>query len=281
MWKGFVSFGLVAIPVQLVNAVESHSEIHFHLLHKKDQGRIRNKRVCELCGQDVPWPDIVKGYEYDDDLFVTVTDEDFEKADVGQSSTIDILDFVKASEVDPRLFERPTYLEPQRGGEKPYALLRTTLEKSGRVGIAKIVLRTRQSLACLMPWDAVLLLEILRFPDEVRGTSELKVPGKAAVPARELELAQKLVSQMSGRFDPEKYRDDWKEKIEAILEEKTKGLVPEARGRAPVATRPLDLVKVLERSLAGREPATVDGDGASRGRKKTAAHARSKRKRAA
>lgn len=267
MWKGFVTFGLVTIPVQLLNAVEGREEIHFHLLHRQDQGRIRNKRVCEVCGKDVAWGEIVKGYEHEKDSYVVMDESDFAKADVGASASIEILDFVDVDALDARSFDRPCYLEPQRGGDRPYALLREALRKTKKAGIAKIVLRTRQSLAWIAPLGDALLLEIIRFADEVRGTEGLSLPPAKLAHERpkELELASKLIEQMSSPLDLAKYEDDWKVKVEAILEEKTKGASPRSRGTAPSPTRVADLVSVLERSLSSRATAGHDGAGGNGG----------------
>ena len=185
-----------------------------------------------------------------------MTDEDFARADLGSSSAIEIQDFVDASALDPRFFERPCYLEPQRGGERPYALLREALRETGKAGIAKLVIRTRQSLACLVPRGDVLLLEILRFADEVRDPGELSLPPASMARERkaELELAKKLVLQMSSPLRLEKYEDDWKTKVQAVLEEKTRRGSTAAHGHSPAPTRVADLVSALRRSLATHEP---------------------------
>jgi DNA end-binding protein Ku len=252
MWKGFLSFGLVTIPVQLYSAVESREELHFNLLHKKDDGKIRYQRVCEVDGEAVEWADVVKGWKTPDGGYVEVTDEDFEKADVARSSTIDIQDFCAAAEIEPSYFDRPLFIAPQKGGEKPYALLREALKERGRVGVAKVVLRQREQLCCVRPVGDALELEILRFADEVRDPGELDLPGAKGVPARELALAGRLVDEMTAPFDIKQYKDEYKAKLRAIIDEKVAGKEPAPRGEAPKATRVTDLMKVLERSLATR-----------------------------
>ena len=252
-----MSFGLVTIPVQLYSAVDSHDELKFHLLHAKDKGRVRYRRTCETCGEEVPWQDVVKGIEHGEG-YIEFTDEDFEKADVQGSSTIDIQDFVNASEIDPKYFERPAYLEPQKGADRPYVLLREALRKSAKVGLAKIVIRSRQHLACVKPDGDGILLELMRFADEVRGTGDLKLPKGEDARERELELAERLIADMTVPFEIAKYKDDYREKLEEIVREKTAGAPVVTHGESPAATKVTDLMETLEKSLAalGTKPAT-------------------------
>lgn len=252
MWKGFVSFGLVTIPVRLYSAIERAEEIRFHLLHAKDRGKIRNKRVCELEGVEVAWQDIVKGYEVAKGEYVEITDEDLAKADVRAAQTVDILDFVKADEIDPKYFEQPYYIEPQKGSEKPYALLREALRRSGKVGVAKVVLRSREQLTCVRPDGNALVLEVMRFANEVREPADLNLPQAALAREAELGLAEELVDRMSAPFDITKYKDELKEKLEAIIREKIAGREPTPRGEAPKPTSVVDLMAALERSLTAK-----------------------------
>jgi DNA end-binding protein Ku len=231
--------------------VDGHDELKFHLLHAKDKGRVRYRRTCEACGEEVPWQDVVKGIEHGEG-YIEFTDEDFEKADVQGSSTIDIQDFVNAVEIDPKYFERPAYLEPQKGAERPYVLLREALRKAGKVGLAKLVIRSRQHLACVKPDGDGILLELMRFADEVRGTGDLKLPKGEEARERELDLAQKLIEDMTVPFQIAKYKDDYREKLEEIVREKTAGAEPIVHGEAPAATKVADLMAVLEKSLAER-----------------------------
>jgi len=252
MWKGFMSFGLVTIPVQLYSAIDAHDEVKFNLIHAKDKGRIRYKRTCESCGEEVAWPDVVKGIEHGDGQYVEFTEADFEKADVHGTSTIDIQDFVSAAEIDPKYFERPAYLEPQKGGERPYALLREALRKAGKVGLAKIVIRSRQHLACVKPDGNGILLEMMRFADEVRSPEGLKLPPAEEARERELDLATKLIADMTVAFEIGKYKDDYRERLAEMIREKTSGLEPVAHGEAGGPTKIVDLMAVLEKSLAER-----------------------------
>jgi len=253
MWKGFMTFGLVTIPVRLYSAVESGSDVKFNLLHAKDRGRIRYRRTCEVCGQEIEWKDTVKGYEYAEGEYVEMTDEDFAKADIGASQSIEIKDFVDAREIDTKYFEHPYYPEPQKGGEKPYALLREALRRTGRSGVAKVVFRSREQLACVRPdADGVILLEVMRFADEVRAPAELKVPGDTGIEEREMDLARTLIDHMTAPFDISSYHDEYREKIDGILREKVAGAEPAARGQVPTPTKVVDLMKVLQRSLEER-----------------------------
>ncbi|MEZ0229983.1 MAG: Ku protein [Planctomycetota bacterium] len=254
MWKGFLSFGLVTFPVQLYSAVESAEELHFSLLHEKDDGKIRYKRVCEECGEEVDWSQVVKGWKTDEGM-IEVTEEDFEKADVARSSTIDVQDFCAADEIEPSYFERPMFIAPQKGGAKPYALLREALKERGRIGIAKVVLRQREQLCCVRPVGDALELEVMRYADELRDPSELDLPADAEARPRERELAGRLIDEMTAPFDISKYQDEYKAKLLAILEAKAKGKKPKATGKAPRATKVTDLMKVLERSLKKRKAA--------------------------
>ncbi len=263
-----MSFGLVTIPVQLYSAIDSHDEVKFHLLHGKDKGRVRYRRTCEACGEEVPWQDVVKGIEHGEG-YIEFTDEDFEKADVQGSSTIDIQDFVNAVEIDPKYFERPAYLEPQKGAERPYVLLREALRKAGKVGLAKLVIRSRQHLACLKPDGDGILLELMRFADEVRGTDDLKLPRGEEARERELELAQKLIEGMTVPFQISKYKDDYREKLEEIVREKTAGMQPLVHGETPAATKVNDLMATLEKSLAERVSNAPAATSAAVGKPKT------------
>jgi DNA end-binding protein Ku len=267
MWKGFVSFGLVTIPVKLYSATESKEGIHLNLIHSKDDGKIHYRRVCDKCGEEVEWKDVGRGYKVGEDQYVEITEEDFAKADVGGSQTIDILDFTGVEDVDLKMFERPYFLEPQKGSERPYALLREALKKKKRVGIAKVVLRDKQHLACIKPEGDVLLLEMLRFPDELRSAEELKLPSAKEARDRELDLAGELIDRMTVEFDPARYKDEYQEQLEQIIQEKVAGVEPVPRGEAPSATKVVDIMDVLRRSLADRKEGGGTDTAAKRERK--------------
>jgi DNA end-binding protein Ku len=250
IWKGAISFGLVNIPVGLYSATRAGTDIKLRMLRKKDLSPIRYKRVAEADEKEVPWEEIVKGYEYEKEQFVLVTDEDFEKVNVPSSQTVDIREFVELSEIDPMFFDQPYYLAPEKGGDKAYALLREALARSGKVGIAKVVIKTREHLAAVKPRGKALVLELMHFAEELAETGELKLP-ETQVGKKEMNMAESLISQMSGKWEPEKYKDEYREALLKVIEQKiaTGGEVPEAKPRARKATNVVDLVSVLQQSL--------------------------------
>ncbi|HWX41557.1 MAG TPA: Ku protein, partial [Blastocatellia bacterium] len=207
IWRGYIQFGLVTIPVDVYSATSSE-RINFHLLHKEDHGRVHNKRVCELDGKELSNDDIVKGYEYEKDEYVELTDEDFEKIAIKSTKVIDISDFVDHEEIDPMFFDTPYYLAPGKGAAKPYALLREVLKSSGKVGIAKVAIRQREYLASVKPHGAALMLETMHFADEITSSRELELPGEdVKVDKKQLKVAQQLVDGLTAKFEPEKYKD--------------------------------------------------------------------------
>jgi len=252
MWNGTISFGLVTIPVALYPATR-REELSFRLLRKSDQSPVNYKRVAEADGKEVPWDEIVKGYEYEKGKFVVLQAEDFKRVDLeAAAQTIDIMDFVKAEEINPMYFQKPYYLEPQKVGDKPYALLRDALGDSGRIGIAKVVIRTREHLAGVKAQGEALILEIMHFGDELVEAEELKFPKKGHAREREIAMAKKLIDGMTEKWDPAKYEDEYKTQLMAMIEEKVKH--PDARPAAPrKAKKPsnvIDLMSVLEESLS-------------------------------
>src|SRR5215831_718966 len=188
IWKGNISFGLVNIPIALYPATR-REEFKFRLLRKSDLSPVNYKRVAEKDGKEVPWDQIVKGYEYEKGKYVVLKDEDFDRVDLEATQTVDIQDFVDQEEIDPMFFYKPYYLEPQKGGDKAYALLRDALKHSGKVGIAKVVIKTRQHLAGVKPEDGALILELMHFADELADIEKLHLPKKAEVGKRELHMA--------------------------------------------------------------------------------------------
>src|SRR5947208_12883293 len=187
IWKGRISFGLVNIPIALYPATR-REELKFRLLRKSDLSPVNYKRVAEKDGREVPWDQIVKGYEYDKGKYVVLKNEDFQRVDVEATQTVDIQDFVKQEEVDPVFFYKPYYLEPQKGGDKAYVLLRETLQKTGKVGIAKVIIKTRQYLAGVKAENDVLVLELMRFAEELVGPGKLHVAKKIEPGKREVEM---------------------------------------------------------------------------------------------
>ncbi len=251
IWKGSISFGLVNIPIALYPATR-REEFKFRLLRKSDLSPVNYKRVAEKDGKEVPWDQIVKGYEYEKGKYVVLKDEDFERVDLEATQTVDIQDFVHVDEIDPMFFYKPYYLEPQKGGDKAYALLRDALEDSKKVGIAKVVIKTRQYLAGVKPEDGALVLELMHFADELADAGKLHVPKKVEVGKREMNMAKSLIDSMSSKWNPEKYHDDYREALMEVIEEKveTGGKeIEEKPKKAPKPTKVIDLVSVLQKSL--------------------------------
>jgi DNA end-binding protein Ku len=275
IWKGAISFGLVHIPIRLQTATSDYA-LSFRSLHAKDHSPIRLQRICEREGTPIEWNDVVKGYEVEPGKFVVLTDAEFEAAAAQVTRTIEILDFVHEPEIDSRYYDRPYYLIPQPGGEKPYALLRRALRETGRVGVARVVLRNREHLGALKVVDDVLVLNLMRFPAELIPTQQLEVPGEEGLGAREVRMAVQLVEEMAGPFEPEKYRDDYTEKLLEVIRAKVEGreiVVPEVPEEAEPEV--IDLVARLKESLAKvereRKPEAASKAKAKRGRKRETA----------
>ena len=252
IWKGSISFGLVNIPIALYPATKKE-DLSFRLLRKTDLSPVNYKRVAEKDGKEVPWDHIVKGYEYEKGKYVVLKDEDFQRVDLEATQTVDIQDFVDLDEIDPIFFYRPYYLEPLKGGDKAYLLLRDSLKQKKKVGIAKVVIKTRQYLAGVKPEDGALLLELMHFADELADTTKLRIPKKVEVGKREINMATALIDSMSSNWNPEKYKDDYREALMEVIEEKVeaggKEIEEKPKKAAPKPTKVIDLVKVLQQSL--------------------------------
>jgi DNA end-binding protein Ku len=251
IWKGSISFGLVNIPIALYPATK-REELKFRLLRAKDLSPVSYKRVAEKDGKEVPWDEIVKGYEYEKGKYVVLKDDDFQRVDLEATQTVDIQDFVEIEEIDPMYFYKPYYLEPQKGGDKAYVLLRDALESTKKVGIAKVVIKTRQYLAGVKPEDGVLILELMHFAEELADPGELHLPKKLEPGKRELDMAKALVGSMSAKWNPEKYHDDYREALMEVIEEKVEAggeEIEEKPKKAPTPTKVIDLVSVLQQSL--------------------------------
>jgi DNA end-binding protein Ku len=260
LWKGSISFGLVNIPVVLYSA-ENRNSFDLTLLDRRDMKPVGFKRYNKETGKDVTWDQIVKGYEYEKSRYVVLTDEDFRRANVEATQTIDIVNFVRADEIAPTSFETPYYLAPDKRGEKGYALLRETLKKTGKAAIATVVIRTRQYIAALIPWDDMIVLNTLRYANELRPTKDLEIPAKtlkiAGVTPRELDMAMKLVDEMSDRWKPAQYKDTYHDDLMKLINKrikdgKTEVVTPPSKddeeakpGRAQV----VDLMALLKRSV--------------------------------
>jgi DNA end-binding protein Ku len=252
IWKGSISFGLVNIPIGLYPATR-REDISFRQLRSEDLSPIRYKRVAEADGEEVPWEKIVKGYEYEKGQFVLVDDKDFEKAMPEATQSIDITEFVDLSDIDPMFFDKPYYLAPEKGGKKAYALLRETLKETGKVGIASVVIKTRQHLAAVKPKDEALVLELMHFPDEVLEPAGLDLPREEKLGKKEMEMAKSLVETMSGEWNPSDFKDEYRDKLLALIDEKVNSggkELPAGKVKAKAATNVVDLVAVLQKSLA-------------------------------
>jgi len=260
LWKGAISFGLVNIPVSLHSAEKRHT-LDFTMLDRRDFSPVGYKRVNKQTGAEVPWDQIVKGYEHEEGSYVAFSEEDFRQANVEATQTVDILHFVDAKDIAPVYFDTPYYLSPGKRGEKGYALLRETLKKSGKVAIANVVIRTRQHIAVLIPMGSMLLLDTLRYADEIKPVDEFELPEETKASAREVDMALRLVKEMSDDWKPEQYRDTYRDDILARVEKKVKagetrevaepgGAGEEPRGKGAEV---IDLMALLKRSVEKKE----------------------------
>jgi DNA end-binding protein Ku len=250
LWKGALSFGLVTIPVSLYPATR-REELKFRLLRKSDQSPVNYKRVAEVDGKEVPWDQIVKGYEYEKGKFVILKSEDFARVDMEATQTVNIMNFVSLEEVDPLLFYKPYYLEAGKGGDKAYVLLRDALVESGKIAIATVVIRTRQHLAAVKPQKKGLMLELMHFPEELLDSSEFKEPAEKPVGKAEMQMAKQLIQSMTSEWKPEEYTDEYHEALEKMIEEKVENGGEEAAAPAKKKkpTNVVDLVSVLQQSI--------------------------------
>ncbi len=249
IWKGSISFGLVTIPVELHTAVRDHRP-KFRMLHARDKSPVRYERVCQREGKPVAWEDLVKGFEYEKGQFIVLTKEDLKAAALNKDKAIDIMDFVKGDDIDDRYFETPYYLTPQKGGQHAYALLREALKESGRVGIAKIIIREAQNLAAVEVIGNALVLTVLRYADELVDTAPLEFPGSEKVRKAELDMAKMLVESLAAEWDPSKYTDDYRENVMKLIKARMKGERPKlpAAAEAPEGNV-VDLMERLRQSL--------------------------------
>src|SRR6266850_2945010 len=273
MWKGAIAFGLVNIPVELYSAVRDHRP-KFRLLHAKDESPVKYERICQRDGKAVAWEDLVKGYEYSKGHFVVLTKDDFKTAALEKTKTVDIMDFVDPKEIDERYFETPYYLQSGKGAERAYALLRDAIRDSGRVGIAKIILRDAQHLATVEAIGDALVLTMMRFSDELADLSDYKFPRKADVRPAELKMARQLIDNLAAEWNPEKYTDEYTANLMRVIQAKLKGRSPKLidERATPKQAEVVDLMARLRASLEGKK-----GAGSS---KKPAASKRGKAPRA-
>ena len=278
-----MTFGLVEIPVAIVSGEEAN-DLSFHQIDKRTFSRVGMNRVNKDTGKEVPWSEIVRGYEYEPDEYVVLSDEDLRKANAKATKTIEIEDFVDQSEIDPVYYEKPYYLEPLKKGSKSYALLRETLERTGKVGIASVVLRTRQRMAALMVRQGVLVLEMLRYSYELRDPKKLdiEVPEadvtKLGITEREVKLAERLVKDMSAKWNPKKYKDTYREDVLAMIQKKIKSgqthvIEEPSEGEEEEAPRRevVDLMPLLKKSVESRQGGRSKTDRATREAKRARA----------
>jgi DNA end-binding protein Ku len=258
IWKGSIDFGLVNIPVKLYSA-EAPANLDFDMLDKRDFARIHYRRVNEKTGKEVPWEEIVKGYEFKKGDYVALTEQDFRRANVEATQSIAITDFVDATEISPVYYDKPYYLEPIKSGRRAYALLREVMRKTGKAGIAKVVIRSRQHLAALLVDGPRLILNLLRFPHELRDVSGLDVPENGSkgtnISPQELKMAERLVESMMGKWTPEKYRDEYRDDLLKMIEKKVESGKTKPVEPAEAAERPrrqgkvIDIMHLLQQSV--------------------------------
>ena len=254
IWTGAIGFGLVNIPIKLYSAVQG-SELDLDMLDKKDHSNIRFKRVNEHTGKEVAWENIVKGYKLDD-RYIVLTDEDFEKASPEKTKTINIEEFVAETEIDGIYYETPYYLEPEKSGARAYVLLRDALHKTGKVGFGSFVMRNKEGLCLIKPMEDILVLNRIRWAQEIRPTDEITIPHGASKPA-EMKMALELIKQLSGPFDISKYKDTYSDELMKLIKAKAKGgKQPKTTMRVVHSPRTKDLLSQLKASLGGKRKAS-------------------------
>ena len=268
IWKGQISFGLVNIPITLYSA-ESRTDLHFKLIDSRNDAGIRYERVNEVTGEEVPWDQIVKGYEHADGEFVLLNDEDFKRAAPEASRSIDIVDFVPESAIPPEYFDKPYYIVPAKKADKAYALLRETMRKSERVAVANVVIRTRQYVAAILVRERALVLELLRYHQELRDAPNDELPSldldTLKLKPKEIEMAQQLVDAMAGDWDPSQYKDEYRSALMAYIDDKVaKGSTtevaegeeePEESGKG----KTIDIMALLKKSMEERKKEKAGG----------------------
>ncbi|WP_040378538.1 non-homologous end joining protein Ku [Dethiobacter alkaliphilus] len=248
IWKGAISFGLVSVPIKLFPATEQ-KDVKFRYLHKECQAPIRYQRVCSACGKEVTQEDIVRGYEYESGRFVIINEEDLDKIPDDRTRTIDIIDFVSLEEIDPLYFDKTYYLAPGEAGEKPYSLLRQAMAETGKIAVAKVVIRNKESLAVVRGYQDYLVMETIYYPDEIRNPAQL--PGfdrKIELHDNEMKMARELIENLATTFEPEKYTDEYRKKLLEMIHAKIEGeqiAVPEVAAQGKV----VDLMDALKASV--------------------------------
>jgi DNA end-binding protein Ku len=282
IWSGTISFGLLNVPVKLYSAV-SRKQIRFNELRESDSSRVRHKRVAESDGKEVPYEEIVRGYEISPDRYVIFSRDELEELNPAKTRAIEIQDFVDIEQIDPIYFESPYYLGPADGAEKAYGLLVKAMESAGKAAIARFVLRNKEHLAAIRPMNGVLTLTTMRFADEVVSPDELDdvLPDSSPrVEKREREMAEQLINSLSGDFQPDKYRDEYREQLLSLIEQKGAGKeIVTAESEEPEPTKAPDLMAALEESLAAVKGTDLGGDGAAKPKRKAPAKSSSNSRR--
>lgn len=277
IWKGAISFGLVNIPVSLYSA-EERNDLKFSLIDKRDESKIRYQRINETTGEEVSYDNIVKAYEFDDGDYVIMTDEDFEKVDVEATKTVDIETFIMRDELNFMYLEKPYFIAPTKGGEKPYVLLREAMEKTGKIAIARVVIRTKAYLAAIYSSDNILVLNLIRFHDELRSSEELKIPESVKLSEKEMDLAESLIDGMTATWKPEDYEDEYKDAVMKRIEAKSKkkGKIEEpeeVEEKDSGSGKVVDIMDLLKKSVeakksGGNTKTKKKSDDADSGKKK-------------
>jgi DNA end-binding protein Ku len=249
IWSGSINFGLVTIPVKLFTAVRPN-ELSFNMLHAKDEGRIKYERLCSIENKPVPWDEIVKGYEYEKGEYVIITDEDFKKVNPEATQSVDILEFVELDKINPMYFDKPYYLEPTKQGRHAYALLREALARANKVAIAKVVIRTKESIAAVKPNGNALVLELMHWADELVEQSDLDFPEDVKLPEPEMKMANMLIDSMSvDEFEAKKFTNTYNQELMAMIEARIAGKELPAPKKAPARPKVVNLMDVLQQSL--------------------------------
>jgi DNA end-binding protein Ku len=286
IWTGAISFGMVHVPVKLHTAVKSGSSgsVSLKMLRKKDLCPIRMKRVCEGSDKEVPWDQITKGYEVRKGEYIEITPEELKEIEEARSENIEILEFVPSDSIDPRYFEKPYYVVPEKGGDRPYALLRDAMKSTSTVGILHFVFSKRQHLAALRPLGDALILEVMHYHNEIVEEDEFRFPGKPDVRPQEMKMAEQLIQNLTEDWKPDKYEDEYAATLEKIIAEKAKTgkiSVPQF-DKAPEGAQVTSLMEALERSLAaGKKGRGADDDTEEPAPKKRSTAKKATKKRAA
>jgi DNA end-binding protein Ku len=256
MWKGAISFGLINIPVHMYTGSKDQ-ELSFVLLHKKDFSEIRYARICKVEEKEVPWNEIVKGFEYAKGEYVVITDEDFEKANLKKSKSIEIVNFLNEEELDPIYYVKPYYLEPDKNAEKSYTLLREALRKSKKAGLAKFVLRNKEHIGLIKAHENMLVLHELRYETELLKAEDLNLPAiSTKVNANELKIAIQLIDQLTTSFKPQQFHDTYAQEMKQIIKQKAKGRTIHPKTEAPPSTKVSDIMSLLQASLETNKKST-------------------------